>query len=249
MPVRPPDWQLPRGVTPGLWEYLHEPQVAKHYLNQVESSPFAQADQRFVEQHLTTPCSVIDLGCGPGRSLLPLARRGFDCTGVDLSEPMLEQARQSFQSQSLHAKWIQANLGDPLPVADASFGAALCLFGTWGMLHPEDVRRSLLGEIHRILMPQGLLLLHVHNRWPLQGLKTWFSGQSVVTLPFHQGVSNLQMKLFTLREIRDTLTQAGFVVDTLEYISASNSHGRYTGFRWLAPCRADGFLLAAKPKR
>lgn len=249
MSTRPPDWQLPRGVTPGLWEYLHEPQVANHYLDHVEPSPFAIADQRFVEQQLTMPCRVVDLGCGPGRSILPLAKRGFECTGVDLSDPMLEKAKQKLTEHSLHAKWVQANLGEPLPFADASFDAALCLFGTLGMLHPTEVRSSLLNEVHRILMPQGVLLLHVHNRWPLHGVKTLYSQNSVMTLPFHQGVSNLQMKLFTVPEIKDTLAQAGFVVDTLEYITASDPHGRYKGSRWLAPFRADGFLLAARPKR
>ncbi|HQR07575.1 MAG TPA: hypothetical protein PLN21_12175 [Gemmatales bacterium] len=45
---RPPDWQLPPGVTPGLWEYLHDPLLAQQYLGKVTDSPFAHADQRFV---------------------------------------------------------------------------------------------------------------------------------------------------------------------------------------------------------
>jgi len=263
---RPPDWQLPPGVTPGLWEYLHDPLLAQQYLSKVADSPFAHADQRFIQKHLPTPCQVIDLGCGPGRSLLPLYRRGFHCTGIDLSNHMLDEARKLLvplapggrgatgegealpeDSQS-PLRLIQANLGDPLPLDSHCFDAALCLFGTLGMLHPEKVRAHFLSEVKRILAPTGSFLVRVHNRWPLQGISTLFKTNSVVTLPVHQGISNLQMKLYTEREIRNTLDTAGLIVQDLEYIDANHPQGVYTGTRRLAPFRAAGFLLAASPQ-
>lgn len=267
---RPPEWQLPRGVTSGLWEYLHDPTLAQQYLGKVTDSPFARADQLFVEKHLPTPCQVIDLGCGPGRSLLPLYQRGFHCTGVDLSEHMLDEARKLLvprlpplspgergtggEGEALPEyyapppKLIQANLGDPLPLDSHCFDAALCLFGTLGMLHPEKVRTQFLSEVKRILKPTGTFLVHVHNRWPLQGMSTLFKNNSVVTLPVHQGISNLQMKLYTEREIKSTLQSAGLIVQDLEYIDANHPQGVYTGTRRLAPFRAAGFLLAASPQ-
>jgi SAM-dependent methyltransferase len=249
---RPPDWQLPPGVTPGLWEYLHDPILAQQYLGKVSDSPFAQADQRFVQKHLPIPCTVIDLGCGPGRSLLPLYQRGFHYTGVDLSEHMLEEARKFLLPVSVNSpplpNLFQANLGAPLPFDKHTFDAALCLFGTLGMLHPENIRQNFLAEVKRILKPTGKFLVHVHNRWPLQGIATMFKSNSVVTLPVHQGISNLQMKLYTEPEIRNTLEEAGLMVQELEYIDAKHPQGQYTGSRWFAPYRAAGFLLAALPK-
>jgi len=263
---RPPDWQLPPGVTPGLWEYLHDHTLAQQYLGKVSDSPFAHADRRFVEKHLRTPCKVIDLGCGPGRSLLPLYQRGFDCTGIDLSEHMLDEARKLLaplsppgrgvrgegaalaEDTSPTPQLLQANLGDPLPFSNHIFDAALCLFGTLGMLHPENVRQNFIAEVKRILKPTGKFLVHVHNRWPLQGMASMFKLRSVVTLPVHQGISNLQMKLYTEREIRNTLNDAGLIVYDLEYIDAKHPQGQYIGSRWLAPFRAAGFLLAASPK-
>lgn len=259
MPPRPPDWQLPPGVTSGLWEYLHDPDLAQQYLTKVSDSPFAHADQLFVLKHLPVPCKVVDLGCGPGRSLLPLYKQGFACTGIDLSEHMLDEARKLlspvFQTIYLGGgkgrpgitpppTLLQANLGDPLPFDNHSFDAALCLFGTLGMLHPAAIRHSFLTEVHRILKPTGKFLLHVHNRWPIQGL---FKRNDVVTLPVHQGISNLKMKLYTASEIQNTLAADGFRTLDLHFIDANHAEGRYTGNRWLAPYRATGFLLAASP--
>jgi len=240
---RPPDWQLPVGVTPGLWEYLHDAELARSYLAKVGDSPFARADSAFVEKYLPHPCRVVDLGCGPGRSLLPLARRGFQCLGVDLSEPMLDEARVSFSGHQLEGEWLHANLCEPLPYPDESFDAALCLFGTFGMLQPADARAAILKETLRILTPAGLFLLHVHNNPNAYSWKRILPKHhgGTVTMPVHQGIANLQMKLFSVREITHLLHGHGFRVKVVEPITA-----RPTAANWVNPRRCDGFLLLAQ---
>ena len=44
---------------------------------------------------------IIELGCGTGRILLPLARDGVQVIGVDLSLPMLDRARQRLRRARL----------------------------------------------------------------------------------------------------------------------------------------------------
>jgi ubiquinone/menaquinone biosynthesis C-methylase UbiE len=244
---RPPDWQLPVGVTPGLWEYLHNTELAENYLAKVSDSPFARADQEFVTRHLPSPCKLVDLGCGPGRSLLPLARRGYGCTGIDLSEPMLHRAKHHFAEHELTAIWIQANLCESLPCPDASFDAALCLFGTLGMLHPAAAREGFLQETARLLRPAGIFILHVHNNAHAYCWKRFLprpsSKTDTVTMPVHQGIANLQMKLFSMREITHLLLAQGLRVKVIEPISALPTKGRVN------PRRCDGFLIAAYKSR
>src|ERR1700730_18691528 len=43
---------------------------------------------------------ILELGCGTGRLLLPLAEAGFALTGVDRSAAMLEQARDRLVEES-----------------------------------------------------------------------------------------------------------------------------------------------------
>ena len=49
---------------------------------------------RVLQQWVPPGGSVLDLGCGPGWSSLFLARAGFDVVGVDISERMIEIARE-----------------------------------------------------------------------------------------------------------------------------------------------------------
>jgi len=56
---------------------------------------------------------VLELACGTGSMLLPIAARGIECEGIDLSSHMLAEARARFEAKKLSA---------PLHVGDmASF--------------------------------------------------------------------------------------------------------------------------------
>jgi len=50
---------------------------------------------------------ILELACGTGRIAIPLAKDGFDVTGVDISKQMLDRASQ--KSENLAITWIQAD--------------------------------------------------------------------------------------------------------------------------------------------
>lgn len=53
---------------------------------------------------------ILELACGTGRVCIPLARAGFDITGIDLSSAMLREAKQKTQSEGLTARWIEGDI-------------------------------------------------------------------------------------------------------------------------------------------
>lgn len=85
---------------------------------------------------------VLDVGCGPGRHALALARRGIDVVGVDLSEDFIGLARESAAAEGLRARFV---VGDVRDLAyDAEFDAVICLCqGGFGLLGGRDEGRAL----------------------------------------------------------------------------------------------------------
>ena len=83
---------MPPGVNRGLWDYLHDPAVARNYDAGLAGVSLPDVDVRFVEEHCPRPGWLLDLGCGTGRLLVPFARRGYPVVGVDLSREMLAVA-------------------------------------------------------------------------------------------------------------------------------------------------------------
>src|SRR5215207_531213 len=58
------------------------------------------------------PARVLDVGCGTGSTTLAIARRlgpGGQCTGIDISEPMLALARARAERGGSPAQFVRAD--------------------------------------------------------------------------------------------------------------------------------------------
>lgn len=62
-------------------------------------NPYPELIEYFTSQ--TNKGRVLDLGCGQGRNAIPLARLGFNVTGVDLTEVGISQMNQIAKSENL----------------------------------------------------------------------------------------------------------------------------------------------------
>ena len=232
-----PEWQLPSGVDRGLWDYLHSRDMAAGYDEQMAASPLAAADVRFCEKHFQ-PGRLLDLGCGTGRLCRHFASRGFDCTGVDLSEEMLALARQHGESVT----WLNANIVELADLADASFENVACLFSTLGMARSAEHRRAAIANAFRLLKPGGTCVLHVHNR-SFRGLgwRRFRSGD--ITMPQAYGGAALTIHHFSRREIAMLLQKAGFAIREVAEVRAEN--GATPAARWRPAWNIYGYLIAA----
>jgi ubiquinone/menaquinone biosynthesis C-methylase UbiE len=70
-----------------------------NYALKYENEVFTQGtvgEVDFIEREINhdRKCRILDVGCGTGRHALELAKRGYSVTGVDLSENMLNRARE-----------------------------------------------------------------------------------------------------------------------------------------------------------
>ncbi len=54
--------------------------------------------------------SVLELACGTGRKLLPIASDGYPCTGLELSPAMLTEARRKAGELALDVDWVQGDM-------------------------------------------------------------------------------------------------------------------------------------------
>lgn len=93
---------------------------------------------------------VLDLGCGDGRHLGPLASAGPSVIGLDLSEPLLRAAR----ARDGGAPLVRADMR-ALPFGDGSFTAVLSLFTAFGYFGPDGGDREMVAGIARVLAPGG----------------------------------------------------------------------------------------------
>jgi SAM-dependent methyltransferase len=239
------DWQLPPGVSRGLWDYVHDAAIAHHYDDALAGSFLLTRDLAFVRENLPHPGKMIDLGCGTGRLSVPLAQAGFEVVAVDLSEEMLAIVNEKARLANVRG----------------SFDFAACLFQTLGMIAGDEARRRVVHHAYRLLHPGGMFILHVHNRWfnawtrhgrRLLLCDLWNSllgGQQPgdYVMPPHQGIGPMPMHLFTRREVRALLVEAGFTVREIRPV-AHNADGVLRCSWWFGTFRCYGYLIAAEKK-
>jgi SAM-dependent methyltransferase len=102
---------------------------------------------------------VLDLGVGTGRIAAPLAARGFQVVGVDISEKMLCRLQEK---TAVPAGKIHAVRGDSasLPFADRSFTAVIAIH----VFHLIENLAASTQEVRRVLSPEGRLLFGGEQR-------------------------------------------------------------------------------------
>jgi len=99
---------------------------------------------------------VLDLGGGPGRYAIELARRGHRVVLADLSPELLDVARRRVAEADLPGveSFDVVNATDLGRYADASFDAVIA-FGPFYHLVADTERRRAAAEIRRVLVPHG----------------------------------------------------------------------------------------------
>jgi ubiquinone/menaquinone biosynthesis C-methylase UbiE len=106
----------------------------------------------------TSETQFFEPGVGTGRIALPFVQRGFAYTGVDLSEPMMDELRRKLVGLNHRLTLHQADV-TALPFADRCFDVAIGVH----LLHLVEDWRQALAEIRRVLKPSGVLL-YSHGR-------------------------------------------------------------------------------------
>ena len=255
----PADWQLPPGVSRALWDYFHDPEIARAYDAGLDDTPLLTIDQQFVLEHCKRIGKVIDLGCGTGRLAITLAQHGYQPIAVDLSSEMLKVLGEKAAALGLAIPAVCANLVELGMFADQSFDHAACLFSTLGLIVGAEARQRAVAHAYRLLRPGGVFVLHVHNRWfnfwTAPGRRLLFNdllaswlGRGVAgdyEMPPHHGVGRLTMHLFTRREVVRLLRSVGFEVVEVRPLSL-RADGRLACPWWFGRLRSYGYLIAAR---
>jgi SAM-dependent methyltransferase len=137
---------------------------------------------------------ILDIGCGRGLMLAALEARGWSGVGTEASQALAEAVQKNRGVRVLTVT------GPPLPLETASVDVVT----SWHSLEHLEHPVSMLAEIHRILKPDGLLILEVPNAESVQA--RWGRG-----LWFHLDAPRHRYH-FGRTELRGLLVRQGFGV-------------------------------------
>ncbi|MBY8979175.1 MAG: class I SAM-dependent methyltransferase [Candidatus Lokiarchaeota archaeon] len=100
---------------------------------------------------------ILDLGCGTGRHLLFLLKKGFEVYGLDGSPNGLKIAKDWLTEENLSSELTCQKIEHEFPYKDGIFDAVISI----QVIHHNLMKKILftVNEIKRILKPEGFIFL------------------------------------------------------------------------------------------
>lgn len=104
---------------------------------------------------------VLELACGTGRITIPLAEKGVQITGLDVSRPMLAQAKREAAASGVDVRWVQADCREF--GLDERFHLIFIPFNSITHLHDLESLEALFSRVKEHLAPDGRFIIDVFN--------------------------------------------------------------------------------------
>jgi ubiquinone/menaquinone biosynthesis C-methylase UbiE len=145
-----------------IWDEEHaRPQV----LLQMDAREASSGVTKFIEflQRVGVPQGArgIEMGCGKGRNVIWLARKGFEMSGFDFSPSAIAEARRRVQEAGVDkTQFVVADATQLWPYESNSFDFAINCFATTDIESAKG-RAFAVSELYRVLKPGGHLLAYL----------------------------------------------------------------------------------------
>lgn len=122
-------------------------------------------------KYLSTPRTILDMGCGTGRTTTHLKTIGHTLIGVDVAPNMICAARDKHPD-------IDFMVGDASDIRfrDGYFDAVLFSFNGLDCLYPYKNRVKAMNEINRVLKPDGLFIYSSHK---IEAMLSWRAAKRI----------------------------------------------------------------------
>ena len=151
---------------------------------------------------------ILDIGCGMGREAFCLYDRGFKVTAIDISEEVMEPARQYALESKRDIEFLLTN-GLDLPFKNDTFDVVIIWAQTFGLFYGEENQLHILRECNRVLKDNGILSFSGHDKVFLEEkYSQYLDGKKF----FAYADTDCYWESFTMKELIDLVHKADFTV-------------------------------------
>ena len=138
--------------------------AAENYSNAIENIGLWESEKYVINKYFDKDKSILDLGCGAGRTTFNLYEMGYkNIIGLDLTPEMISAAKKIDKKRNTDIEFIVGD-ADDLKFEDNSFEQALFSFNGLMQIPERKNRIKALKEIKRILTENGIFIFTTHDR-------------------------------------------------------------------------------------
>lgn len=140
--------------------FQEKPELWHHFLDRgwKRSNVTVRAILKILKKHGITDGRFLDVACGNGRVCIPIAKRGFDVTGIDIGASYIEDARKRAIKRGVKADFICDDMRKLDRLAQGRYDAVLSIWTSIGYYDKRTDQR-IFRMVARRLRKGGVFLV------------------------------------------------------------------------------------------
>jgi 2-polyprenyl-3-methyl-5-hydroxy-6-metoxy-1,4-benzoquinol methylase len=175
----------------------------ENYAQKYEKECFTQGtigECDFIENEINYNKSlrIIDIGCGTGRHSIELTKRGYSIMGIDLSESLLERAREKAKQNNLQIEFLKHDARN-LPFKNQFDMAIMMCEGGFPLMETDEMNFEILKNVTQSLKSKAKFIFTTLNGlFPIFNSINDFHADGVI-----EGNATYDSKNFDIMTFRD----------------------------------------------
>lgn len=135
---------------------------------EIDYERFIDFYEEIFKRYNIEPKLVLDLGCGTGNITIPLAEKGYDMIGVDLSVEMLEIAAEKARKADKDILFLNQDMSDF--ELYGTVDAMVCALDGVNYLTEDNQLSDMLSKLHYYLNPGGILIFDINTEYKFRNI-------------------------------------------------------------------------------
>ncbi|MFC1961673.1 class I SAM-dependent methyltransferase [Chloroflexota bacterium] len=139
----------------------------ENYGQKYDNEIFTQGtigESDFIEQEISfnKSAKILDIGCGTGRHSIELSKRGYQVTGIDLSDSQLARAREKAEKQGQNIGFLKHDARN-LPFENEFDLVIMLCEGAFSLMETDEMNYEILKNATKSLREHGKLIFTTLN--------------------------------------------------------------------------------------